>query len=83
MESRATVLWTRKLARDYSTGAPSESEEAVFQRALRLFGVTRERLQAAFDAMTKHYDSSTAYLRDEIGLTDRDLVALQSWYLED
>lgn len=82
LESRATVLWTRKLAQRFVAGGAPEPEDAVFARAMRLFGVTRERLGIAFDAMKTRCGSAQAYLRGDIGLADRDLEKLRGWYLD-
>lgn len=82
LQSRATQLYTRKLAQRFIAEGAAEPEEGVYVRAMRLFGVTRERLDVAFDAMKARSGSAAGYLKDEIGLTDSDIATLRRWYLE-
>jgi protein-tyrosine phosphatase len=78
----ATILWTNKLAKRFIAEGGPEVEDNAVARAVRLFGVTRERLKIAFDTMKELSGSPTDYLYERIGLESRDVESLKRWYLE-
>lgn len=82
LQNRATVLWIKKLARDYLETGGSDGRDGVEERAFQLFGVTRERLTIALTAMSEVGGSIAGYLERYVRLTAKNIEQLRDWYLE-
>jgi protein-tyrosine phosphatase len=75
-ESKSLVRYIEGLAAKHPAG------QTMYDEAMHLFGVRRERLHCAFAAARKRNGSLDAYLADALGLGRHQRDTMKSWYLE-